>query len=140
MSKKTFNNKQTSVHAGGGVGMQTEATVTVEDNILPAASELQAYSQVNPDIVPTLLKMAEKEQAHRHEQNNAKVAIVQKSEERNHIQTIVGMLLATLIVLAQLAIVVIALIYDKPWIVGLFSATSFATISSIFIRHNKGKE
>lgn len=134
MAKQTINKKQTSVQQGNQVGMQIETTFAVEDNILPSPTELEAYAKIDHTIVESLLSMAQKEQEHRHNTDIEKIQLVNKSEKRVHQQNMLGMILVTLLILAQLFITALGVILDKPWITGIFGATSLATIATIFIK------
>ena len=60
MAKQALTRRETQVSAQNGEGKQLEHTITVDDNCLPSPSELIAYQQIDPNIVPFLLEVAKK--------------------------------------------------------------------------------
>ena len=73
MSKKTINTRETQVATQGGLGHSVEQNYTIEDNLIPSPQELEQYKAVDPRFVEYFYNTAEKEQAHRHEMDKAKM-------------------------------------------------------------------
>ena len=69
MVKHSISIKDTNISDGDTIGNQIEKTVSVDDNILPNPHELAEYQEINPKIVEFLIKASEREQLHRHKQD-----------------------------------------------------------------------
>ena len=82
MVKHSISIKDTNISNGDTVGNQIEQTVSVDDNILPSPQELAEYQQVNPKIVDFLIKASEREQQHRHKQDEKKLKIISYNEHK----------------------------------------------------------
>ena len=76
MAKQSYSIKGTNIANGDAVGNQIEQTVSVDDNILPAPQELAEYQKIDPKIVDFLIKSSEREQQHRHKQDEKKLKIL----------------------------------------------------------------
>ena len=63
-------------------GNHIEQTVSVDDNILPAPQELAEYKSIDPKIVDFLIKSSEREQLHRHNQDEKKLKILSYNEHK----------------------------------------------------------
>jgi len=73
-TNKTF--KGTHIANKQGSGVQYEQHVSVDDNILPDASELEKLKELDPDIISWLKERAEKEQDARIEFNKERTNII----------------------------------------------------------------
>ena len=82
MVKHSISIKDTNISNGDTVGNQIEQTVSVDDNILPSPQELAEYQQINPKIVDFLIKASEREQQHRHKQDEKKLKIISYNEHK----------------------------------------------------------
>ena len=76
MGKHSISRRETEVSMGDSIGKQLEQTVSVDDNSLPSPQELQLYQQIDPNIIPFLIKTSIKEQEHRHNMQNELVGDV----------------------------------------------------------------
>lgn len=76
MAKQSYSIKGTNISNGDSVGNHIEQTVSVDDNILPAPQELAKYKSIDPKIVDFLIKSSEREQLHRHNQDEKKLNMV----------------------------------------------------------------
>lgn len=82
MAKQSYSIKGTNITNGESVGNQIEQTVSVDDNILPAPHELAAYQKIDPKIVDFLIKSSEREQLHRHKQDEKKLKVISYNEHK----------------------------------------------------------
>lgn len=82
MAKQSYSIKGTNIANGDAVGNQIEQTVSVDDNILPAPQELAEYQKIDPKIVDFLIKSSEREQQHRHKQDEKKLKILNYNEHK----------------------------------------------------------
>lgn len=82
MAKQSYSIKGTNIANGDAVGNQIEQTVSVDDNILPAPQELAEYQKIDPKIVDFLIKSSEREQQHRHKQDEKKLKILSYNEHK----------------------------------------------------------
>jgi uncharacterized membrane protein len=84
MAKQSISIKDTKISNGGAYGNQIEQTVSVDDNILPAPQELAEYQRIEPKIVEFLIKSSEREQLHRHKQDEKKLKILSYNEPQTN--------------------------------------------------------
>ena len=82
MAKQSYSIKGTNISNGDAVGNHIEQTVSVDDNILPAPQELAEYKNIDPKIVDFLIKSSEREQLHRHKQDEKKLKILSYNEHK----------------------------------------------------------
>ncbi len=82
MAKQSYSIKGTNISNGDSVGNHIEQTVSVDDNILPAPQELAEYKSIDPKIVDFLIKSSEREQLHRHNQDEKKLKILSYNEHK----------------------------------------------------------
>lgn len=143
MANGKLSRKKTQVQQGNGelLGQQEEQTVMVDDCCLPTASELQAYSEINPDIVSFLMEISKKEQEHRHKIESKKVEIVKVNNKYSYTVNNRGMLYAFLVIIVS-AIISAFLIYTEKNIAGsIFAGSALLTTIAIFRpRLNSHKE
>lgn len=137
MAKQSYSIKGTSVTNGEAVGEQIEQTVSVDDNILPAPQELAAYKNIDPKIVEFLIKSSEREQIHRHKQDEKKLKILSYNEHKVGRINWWGMFFAFLSIVVMVALAAYALHLDRPWFAGIFGFAALASTASIFINHKK---
>ena len=124
------------------MGKQIEQTFTVDDNCLPSAQELEAYKQIDPQIVQYLIDASVNEQKHRHQIEDAKLKMIAKSDKMaSHINSL-GMFYAFLCVVVIFSVAALALYLDKPWFAGIFSLTGLVSVVSAFTntQNKKTKE
>lgn len=134
MVKHSISIKDTNISNGDTVGNQIEQTVSVDDNILPSPQELAEYQQVNPKIVDFLIKASEREQQHRHKQDEKKLKIISYNEHKVGCMNWWGMFFAFLTVGITLALAAYALYLDRNWFAGIFGLAGVASIASIFMQ------
>lgn len=123
---------------GQSQGVQTESTISVDDNSLPSPQELEAYQRINPDIVKFLMDTSVKEQAHRHSIEDEKMKLINYTEHRSMRMNWWGMFFAFVSLVVLVALSAFALYLDKPWFAGIFGFTAVVGIISTFV--NAGKE
>ena len=133
MSKKTINTRETQVATQGGLGRSVEQNYTIEDNLIPSPQELEQYKAVDPRFVEYFYNTAEKEQAHRHEMDKAKMKIIRKTESRAERINLWGMVFAFLSIVVCMGVSAWALYLDRPWFAGVFGVIGIASIVSIFV-------
>lgn len=75
MAKKVEQQRVAKV----GNNMQLEQMIASDDSLLPTPKELVAYQDIDKNIIPWLLEHTANEQAHRHETDKEKLALVRKS-------------------------------------------------------------
>lgn len=133
MSKKELKQCETNVSNGYGVGKQVERTFTVDDSFLPSPTELAQYKEIDPQIVELLCSMTKKEQEARHELDRARIKAINKAESRQNRMNFWGMFFAFLALVVLMAVTVVALYLDRPWIATLFGVLSATTIIGLFM-------
>lgn len=71
-----------------GSNVALEQTIVSDDSLLPSPKELEGYQNINPDIIPWLLKQTELEQLHRHKMDTDKVKILKGAVANDRIYLI----------------------------------------------------
>lgn len=137
MAKQSISIKGTSVANGDATGNQIEQTVSVDDNILPPPQELAAYQKIDPKIVDFLIKSSEREQLHRHKQDEKKLKILSYNEHKVGRMNWWGMFFAFLSIVVSIALAAFALYLNRTWFAGIFGLAAVASIASIFINSKK---
>ena len=137
MGKHSISRRETEVSMGDSIGKQLEQTVSVDDNSLPSPQELQLYQQIDPNIIPFLIKTSIKEQEHRHNMDNEKMKILKNSERKNGRMNWWGMFFAFLSLILFMGVAAFALYLDKPWFVGIFGGTAILSVISTFVHAGK---
>ncbi len=136
MGKQEIKQKETQVATNEGVGKLMEQTYTVDDNCLPSPAELLAYKEIDPRIVDYLIDASVKEQEHRHRQDEQKLDIIRKADNRIGRMNWWGMFFAFLSIALIAAVVAYALYLDKPWIAAIMGGATLISIISIFVKGN----
>ena len=137
MAKKSYSIKGTNIANGDAVGNQIEQTVSVDDNILPAPQELAEYQKIDPKIVDFLIKSSEREQQHRHKQDEKKLKILNYNEHKVGRLNWWGMFFAFMAIVVTMGLAAFALYLDRAWFAGVFGLAAVASIASIFINNKK---
>ncbi|MFI3263970.1 MAG: DUF2335 domain-containing protein [Rikenellaceae bacterium] len=135
MSKGHLSRKRVQLQKGNGevVGQQEEQTVTVDDCCLPVASELEAYSKINPDIILFLMEISKKEQEHRHKIENKQAEIVEVNNNYSYNVNRRGMLYAFLIIVLSLFFSGFLIYFEKNIAGSIFGGVTLATTIAIFM-------
>lgn len=137
MGKHSISRRETEVSMGDSIGKQLEQTVSVDDNSLPSPQELELYQQIDPNIIPFLIKTSIKEQEHRHNMDNEKMKILKNSERKNGRMNWWGMFFAFLSLILFMGVAAFALYLDKPWFAGIFGGTAILSVISTFVHAGK---
>lgn len=133
MAKQSISRKETQVTSGESIGKQLEQTVSVDDNMLPSPTELEAYKKIDPSIVKYLIDSSMKEQQFRHESEMKKLQIVEYTEHRIGKTNFWGLFFAFLALALCIGISAFALYLDHPWFSGIFGFTAVVSIISLFV-------
>ena len=137
MAKQSISIKDTKISNGGAYGNQIEQTVSVDDNILPAPQELAEYQRIEPKIVEFLIKSSEREQLHRHKQDEKKLKILNYNEHKVGRMNWWGMFFAFLAIVVTMSLAAFALYLDRSWFAGIFGLVGVVSIASVFINNKK---
>lgn len=137
MAKQSFSIKGTNISNGETVGNHIEQTVSVDDNILPSPQELAAYKNIDPKIVDFLIESSQREQLHRHKQDEKKLKILNYNERKVGRMNWWGMFFAFMAIIVTMALAAYALYLDRNWFAGIFGLAAVASIASIFINNKK---
>lgn len=111
--------------------------MSVDDNILPAPQELAEYQKVDPKIVDFLIKSSEREQFHRHKQDEQKLKILNYNEHKVGRMNWWGMFFAFLSIVVTMGLAAFALYLDRAWFAGIFGLVGVVSIASVFINNKK---
>ena len=137
MAKQSYSIKGTNISNGDAVGNQIEQTVSVDDNILPAPQELAEYKNIDPKIVDFLIKSSEREQLHRHKQDEKKLKILNYNEHKVGNMNRWGMFFAFFAIVTTMGLAAYALYLDRAWFAGIFGLAGIASIASVFINNKR---
>lgn len=141
MAKQELKTRQTQVRGSNGdQGQQLEHIFTVDDSCLPTSAELQAYKDINPELINFLLETSKKEQAHRHQMDAKKMKTITFDSKSMHRINMMGMLYAFLIMMAGLAFSGYLIYYEKVVTGTIFGGISIITAAAMFINKPKEKE
>lgn len=139
MSKSQRHIKQTDIRSHQGNGRQLEQIETIDDNLLPDASEIEKLKAHDPEIMSWLKTRAEQEQSFRHETIKRRDNIVLIATGREFKLNIIGLLFAFIILLMGMSISAF-LIYKGYIISGsIFTGSTIILGASLFIKRNKSK-
>lgn len=133
MAKQSIKQRETQVPTDKGVGKQIEQTFTVEDVSLPSPQELEAYKQINPQIIDFLLPTSTKEQEHRHQLDEEKLKVLENVNKRDHRLNLLGMIFGFLSLLVMMGVACYMLYLNHPWFASFFGGVSLITVISIFV-------
>lgn len=138
MAKQELKTKQTQVRNGNGEqGQQLEHTFTIDDSCLPPSTELQAYKDINPELITFLLETSRKEQAHRHVMDKKKIRSINIENIGIHGMNALGMILAFLIMLAGLSLSAYLIYLDKVLTGSIFAGVTIISAASLFLNKDK---
>lgn len=126
--------RNTGVRANNrGVELREE----IDDSPLPSAQELEKYNSVSPEVLPFILRVAEKEQQYRHDINSRSMTEVEQDGIRTFKLNKTGLILAFIICMSGFLLGT-WLIYKGKTIEGsIFAGTTFVLIISRFIGQHK---
>ncbi|TAG91176.1 MAG: DUF2335 domain-containing protein [Bacteroidetes bacterium] len=82
------NRKKDTATTEKGVVQLSQTTTTITAKTIPDAEELEKYNKVDPSFADRIMKMAEKEQSHRHQTQTEIVQVTSKSNYRGQIAAI----------------------------------------------------
>jgi hypothetical protein len=139
MSKSQRHIKQTDLRSHQGSGRQLEQIETIDDNLLPDASEIEKLKVHDPDIMIWLKARAEQEQNFRHETIKRRDGIVSVATGREYRLNITGLLLAFIILL--IGMLISAFLIYKGYVISgsIFTGSTIILGASLFIRRGKSK-
>lgn len=144
MAKQELKRKETQVSMQNGDGKQLEHTITVDDNCLPSPSELAEYQRIDPNIVPFFLKVAQKEQDHRHSLDRKKIEIIRQEGKREYRINWWGMFFAFLILIVGFAFSGYLLYLGSSVIGTIFGGATLISAAALFTgkdsSNNKNKK
>ena len=100
---------------------------------LPLPEDLARYDQIVPGAADRIIKMAENEMSHRHENDNRLAKNIVRT-------TVMSILAAFLCVLIMAGIVFYALYKDFPGVAGTIAVGSIAAIAGVFFKQKANKE
>lgn len=133
MSKAQRQIKQTNIQKQDSVGHHIEHTETVDDNLLPDASEIAKLYQMDPDILQWLKNRAEREQDFRHKYALERVDVLKKNEANTRSLNKFGLTYAFIIFMSGMAFSCF-LIYKGHTVTGtIFSGVTLLLAASLFI-------
>jgi hypothetical protein len=76
MGKQSISRTETEVFADENRGKQLNQTIMVDDNALPSPQDLEAYKQIDPNIITCIINATIKEQEHRHYIEKSKMELL----------------------------------------------------------------
>lgn len=136
MAKKKRNQNQLAKQTPPPVQTLARQVTQYETRIttgpLPTPEVLAGYAQVDPSLVPTIVRMAETEQAHRHEQDR----VVTRGAERWMFR---GQQYAVFLGTAALGVAAYAVAHSQPWVAGT-AITSIVGLVGAFIWKDRERD
>lgn len=133
MAKGTVHQSRKNIATPQGNGQIIESHISLEDNILPSADEMEKYQKVYPNLVPFFMDSFKDEQHHRHTVEQEQVEVVRDSRKKDHREVIIGMIVAFICFFISMALMAWALYLDKDWIAGAIGAIPLGLIIKTFI-------
>lgn len=110
MGKKHTQNKISQTNKGE---LHLEQNVAIDDNILPSAVELEKLKEVEPQIIPWIMRRTEIEQDARIKNNQDIIELnkidVKKTHSFNHLVAILGFILFVFILLLSAYLIYLGL-------------------------------
>lgn len=137
MAKQTLSKKNTQISHSNGRGIQQEHTEVFDDNLLPDATEIQALSIIDPNILDWLKSRAEKEQEFRHLSQNKRNEVLDRNVKGEIAINKLGLVFAFLIIISGMGFSSF-LIYLGHLVTGtVFSGFTILYAAALFISKNK---
>lgn len=133
MQKSTVHQSRKNIATPQGNGQIIESHISLENNILPSADEMEKYQKLYPDLVPFFMNSFKEEQQHRHTIEQEQVEVVRDSRKKDHQEVIIGMIVAFVCFLISMALIVWMAALDKDWIAGVIGAIPLGLIIRTFI-------
>ena len=127
MTKRAEQNKLTT----GSNGVHLEHNTVYDDNLLPAADELEKLNSINPEIVPWIMKRTEVEQDGRIWFNKKRLNLAERELNISGLCTILGLILAVGLSCYVFYLAYNLIINDHEWLGGLLGAGDLAGVLSM---------
>lgn len=140
MGKQSISRTETEVFAGENRGKQLNQTIMVDDNALPSPQDLEAYKQIDPNIITCIINATIKEQEHRHYIEKSKMELLKNAERKTSRLNWWGMFFAFLSLVIIAFLTFGALYLNKPWFAGIFGGLSTFSIITAFLNINNKNE
>ena len=137
MGKNSVKRTSATVQRIDGVGTLSEEHIVIDNSPMPTAEELTKYKEVDPGLVAYFQQITDEERKLRHEVTRKSVSLLEVDNKRGHKERLLGQIFAFLSILVFLAITILALYLDKPWLAGVFSVVSLTGVVSSFINGKK---
>jgi len=127
-SPSSPDNRRARLASAHPDGTQLAADIPWNDGPLPPAAELQAYQEVDPQLVPWLLAAADKEQSHRHEADRAQWAEVSVASAVNAYRSKVGLWLGFVIAIVGLLVAGVTAYVGHPITAGVIGGLDLVSL------------
>lgn len=136
-AKRSTYHKQSNVVSNRGQGISYEQQESIDDSILPEASELAKLKDIDAEVMPWIKERTAKEQDARIDFNNRKMGLVEKGQKMHFFADMTAMVLAFLIIMAGMAFSAF-LIVEKQVVTGsIFAGATILFAANAFLNFRK---
>jgi uncharacterized membrane protein len=131
MANLQRNNKVAKNQKGEAILEQHES---IDDSLLPSAVELEKLKEIDPSIVPWIMKRAEQEQNARHKWNENQSKVLKFDVKHIHYFNFTAIFLAFILFLAIIGAAVFFIIKGLDVTGTIFGGTAIITCVIFFLR------
>lgn len=109
------------------------AAVAVYKGPIPPVSEMEGYKLVDSSFPDRILKMAESEQAHRHEMEKNSLSFEEKIANKDFFERRLGQIFALIIAIIMISCGSYLVLKEHPIAGTIFSGTCLVSLVTVFI-------
>ena len=113
--------------------IKEEILAAVYKGPIPPASEMEGYKSVDPSFPDRILKMAESEQAHRHEMEKNSLSFEEKIANKDFFERRLGQIFALIIAIIMISCGSYLVLKEHPIAGTIFSGTCLVSLVTVFI-------
>lgn len=130
----TKASQQNRVHTRDGKPVIYEQQTVIDDGLLPSADELKKLQEVDENIVGWLMRRSEREQEHRHEFTDKRVALAKKELNGNIAINVLCIVFAFLLVVLGMGVSVYFVVQGLSVVGTIFAGATLVGAAALFTR------
>lgn len=111
----------------------TQAVLMSRSGPIPDPDTLERYEQIHPGAAKLILDRFELEGNHRHAMENRAIEADIADMQADRSEAKLGQWLAFIVTIAAFAVVVVAIIYNQPWVASFLGGTTLVALVTAFL-------
>lgn len=126
-------------HAVGqkGTGQTFEHQESIDDSLLPDASELARLQELDPDIVSWIKDRTAREQDARHSFNDRRMGLLEVGQKRTYRLDVITVVFAFLIIMAGIGFSAFLIYFGQSVVGTIFAGGTLIFAASAFLNYRK---